>query len=129
MSRDPQALAAQLLRIKLDGPRAAAWLMWIARRDLLRVGAHDYHFRPGEREPPYFLYAVALLRMRPRAWNVETQRTEGGGKTYRVSWRAWHTNGPRWRDRHALFLKDWARRSRNERKSGRARGLKRYMDS
>lgn len=106
-----QAVQAQRQFVRVEGPKAAAWLIWIARRHLHGAGAVDYHFRPGEKEPRYFLYAMALLRMRPR-WRVEEREAEDGGKDYRVTWRRWHTTGAQWRAEAAAQK----RRARNARK-------------
>lgn len=107
-----QAVHAQRAFVRVEGPRAASWLIWIARQFLHAAGAVDYHFRPGETEPRYFLYAIALLRMRVRDWNVEVMEPEDGGKVYRVTWRRWHTNGAAWR----ANAEARRRRARNARK-------------
>ena len=111
-----QVRDAQRQLVKLQGPRAASWLIWIARAKLHRAGAVDYHFRPGEKEPRYFLFAVAALRQRPRTWRVETRAAEDGGKDYRVTWLAFHTCGSRWAAEAAIAKQERGRRARNARK-------------
>jgi hypothetical protein len=111
-----QVKRAQRQLIKLEGPRAAAWLVWIARAKLHRAGAVDYHFRPGEKEPRYFLFAIAALKLRPRTWLVELRPVVDGGKDYRVTWRTFHTHGVRWEVEAALAKQERGRRARNARK-------------
>jgi hypothetical protein len=129
-SFDAQVERAKRLRVRLDGPRAAAWLLFrpTARRSLHSAGSIDFNFRgprgegrPAEKEPAYFLYAMAFLKLRPRRWNVEVRENVDGGRTYRVTWRGWHTNGAKWASEAAAARREANRRARNARKKAERR--------
>jgi hypothetical protein len=113
---DDQFRRATRQLVLQQGPRAAAWLLYTQRAKLHRAGAVDFHFKPGDLQPRYFSYAIALLRMRPRRWRVEQRDDEDGGKTYRVTWLGWHTCGPRWVAEASSKRAEAARRARNARK-------------
>jgi hypothetical protein len=115
-----QAVHAQRAFVRVEGPKAAAWLVWIARRSLHAFGAVDYHFKPGDKEPRYFLYAIALLKMRVRDWRVEVREEEDGGKSYRVTWKRWHTHGVTWRAEKE--------RRRRQSRNARKRAQKAWFD-
>src|SRR5580704_10620856 len=122
---DEQIQRARRQQVRVEGSRAAAWLIYTKRAAFRRHGAVDYRFRVVdgklEKEPRYFLVAMALLKMRPRKWRVEVRDDEDGSKVYRVTWLRWHTSGDKWRTESIAQRADAARRARNARKRAQAR--------
>jgi hypothetical protein len=116
VKRDDQFERATRVLVLAQGPRAAAWLLFTQRAKLHRAGAVDFHFKPGDLQPRYFTFAVALLKMRPRRWRVERRDDPDGGQTYRVTWLGWHTCGPEWAERASSKRAEANRRARNARK-------------
>lgn len=95
--------------MRVEGARAAAWLVGTHRQKFHMRGALDFFLRPGEELPKYFRFALACLRHR-RGWQV-VEIGRDGGTAYRVVWKGWLTNGERNRLRRARLERNARKRA------------------
>jgi hypothetical protein len=72
------------------GARAAAWLVWLHRRQFHRAGAVDFKIPRSAPTPPWMRVALETLKRRAGKWEVQ----HVGGlhdreKAFRVVWVPW----------------------------------------
>jgi len=94
MSNRADADFVEHLRANVQGPRAAAWIVWRHRYQFRLAGGIDFFVSRETRIPRWFAYALAVFKARA-SWDVR-QLSSKEGTTYMIRWlgaRRWQVEG------------------------------------